>query len=172
MALLDRMLQERYAMRPVRELLNMEPLVVPPEMLSVEPVWKLTEQAVQDCIEALSQQEVFLEGLQHILEQPEFRQVERLYPVISLLERPQMLMRLLQRVEASNRVQVIIGEENPLPEMRCCSFVASSYRIGDRVAGTVSVWGPTRMHYEVATSAVEYIANALSHVLTQISVSS
>jgi heat-inducible transcriptional repressor len=172
LALLGRMLQDRYAMRPVRELLNMEPLVVPPEMLPVESVWKLTEQAVQDCIEALSQQQVFLEGLQHILEQPEFRQVERLYPVISLLERPQMLMRLLKRVAASDEVQVIIGEENPLPEMRCCSWVASCYRIGDRVAGTVSVWGPTRMHYEVATSAVRYVANALSHVLTQISVSS
>ena len=172
MTLLDRMLQERYAMRPVRELLNAEPFVVPPEMLSVEPVWKLAEQAAQDCMEALSQQEVFLEGIQHILEQPEFQHVERLYPVISLLERPQMLMRLLQQLGTSGKVQVVIGEENPLPEMRCCTFVASSYRIGDRIAGTVSVWGPTRMHYEVATSAVQYIAHALSHVLTQLSVSS
>lgn len=172
MAWMDRVLQERYAARPVRDLLQSEPAPVSVELPGMEPVWKLVEQAVQDCIESLGQQEVFLEGLQHMLEQPEFRQVERLYPVISLLEQPQMLMRLLQRLGAAGRVQVLIGEENPLPEMRCCSFVASPYRIGDRVAGTVSVVGPTRMHYEIATTAVEYIAQALSRVLTHLSVSS
>ncbi|MCS6829547.1 MAG: heat-inducible transcriptional repressor HrcA [Armatimonadota bacterium] len=172
MALIDRLLQERYSGRAVRELLNMKPSTVSSEMPVIEPVWRLVEQAVQDCVETLSQQAVFLEGLQHILEQPEFRQIERLYPLISLLEHPQALMRVLHRLGASGRVQVVIGEENPLPEMRCCSFVASSYRIGDRVAGTVSVFGPTRMHYEVATAAVEYIANALSRVLTYLSVSS
>lgn len=172
MAWIDRVLQERYSARAVRDLLRAEPALPPGEMPVSEPVWKLVEQAVQDCIEALGQQEVYLEGLQHMLEQPEFRQAERLYPVISLLEQPQMLMRLLQRLGASGRVQVLIGEENPLPEMRCCSFVASAYRIGERVAGTVSVLGPTRMHYEVATAAVEYIAQALSRVLTYLSVSS
>lgn len=172
MALIDRLLQERYSGRAVRDLLSTEPLEIPAEMSGIEAIWRLVEQAAQDCIEALSEQEVFLDGLQHILEQPEFRQVDRLYPVISLLEHPQALMRVLQRLGTSGRVQVIIGEENPLPEMRCCSFVTSSYRIGDRIAGAVSVLGPTRMHYEVATSAVEYIANALSRVLTYLSVSS
>jgi heat-inducible transcriptional repressor len=172
MAVLERTLQERYVGRAVRELLNVEPSMLPPDLVELEPVWRLVEQAAQDCVETLGEQEVYLEGLQHILEQPEFRQVERLYPVISLLEQPQMLMRMLQRLGSTGRVQVIIGEENPLPEMRYCSFVASSYRIGNRIAGTVSVLGPTRMHYEVATAAVEYIANALSRVLTQLSVSS
>jgi heat-inducible transcriptional repressor len=172
MAMLDRALQERYAGRAVRDLLSAELQPIPTELMDTEPLWRLVEQAVLDCFEALSRQEVFLEGLQHILQQPEFRQVERLYAVISLLEQPQTLIRLLQRLGASGRVQVIIGEENPLPEMRCCSFVASSYRIGNRIAGTVSVLGPTRMHYEVATAAVAYIADALSSVLTQLSVSS
>lgn len=172
MILVDRVLQEVYAGRELRELLSKEPTVLPPETKTMETVWRMVEQAMQDCVESLSRQQVFLEGLQHILEQPEFRQVELLSPIISLLEHPQALVRLFQRLGATGRVQVIIGEENPLPEMRHYSFVASSYRIGERVVGTVSVLGPTRMHYEVATSAVEYIANALSTVLTQISVSS
>ncbi|MCS7309220.1 MAG: heat-inducible transcriptional repressor HrcA [Armatimonadetes bacterium] len=171
MAWMDRVLQERYSGRAVRDMFHAESAPSLSEMPVAEPVWKLVTQAVQDCIEALGQQEVFLDGIQHMLEQPEFRQAERLYPVIALLEQPQMLMRLLQRLGASGRVQVLIGEENPLPEMRCCSFVASPYRIGDRVAGTVSVLGPTRMHYEIATTAVEYIAQALSRVLTYLSVS-
>ncbi len=172
MALMDAILQEHYAGRALRDLLSAETPALPLDSPVTEAVWNLILQAVEDCIDALSQQEVFLEGIQHIIEQPEFRQVERLYSVISLLEHPQVLMRLLQRVGSSGTVQVIIGEENPLPEMRELSFVASSYRIGDRIAGTVSVVGPTRMHYEVAMSAVEYIAQALSRVLTQISVSS
>ncbi len=171
MAVMDRILREHYAGRSLRELLSVDKPAVPVDSPVAETVWNLVLQAVEDCIESLSQQEVFLEGIQHIIGQPEFRQVERLYSVISVLEHPQVLMRLLQRVAASGTVQVIIGEENPLPEMRELSFVASSYRIGDRIAGTVSVLGPTRMHYEVAMSAVEYMAQALSRVLTQLSVS-
>lgn len=169
MAAMDRILQQHYAGRALRDLLNAEPPALPADSPLAPPSWAPVGQAVKDCIDALSQQEVFLEGIQHIIEQPEFRQVDQLYPVLSLLERPQMFMRLLQRVSTSGGVQVIIGEENPLPEMRSLSFVASAYRIGDRIAGAVSVLGPTRMHYEVAMSAVEYISNALSRVLTQIS---
>lgn len=172
MAVMDKTLQQHYAGRSLRDLLNVETPGLPTDSPVAGPVWDLVAQAVKDCIDALSQQEVFLEGIQHIVEQPEFQQAERLYPVLSLLEHPQVLMRLLQRVSVQGGVQVIIGEENPLPEMRSLSFVASPYRIGDRIAGTVSVLGPTRMHYEVATAAVEYISGALSRVLTQLSVSS
>lgn len=172
MAVMHQILQQHYAGHALRDLLNAEPPAIPAGSPLTEAVWAPVSQAIKDCIETLSQQEVFLEGIQYIIEQPEFRQVDRLYPVISLLERPQVLMRVLQRLAGSGRVRVIIGEENPLPEGRSLSLVASSYRIGDRIAGTISVLGPTRMHYEVATSVVEYVSKALSHVLTQISVTS
>ncbi len=172
MAVMHQILQQHYAGRALRDLLNAEPPAIPAGSPLTEAVWTPVAQAIKDCIETLSEQEVFLEGIQYIIEQPEFRQVDRLYPVISLLERPQVLMRVLQRLAGSGRVRVIIGEENPLPEGRSLSLVASSYRIGDRIAGTISVLGPTRMHYEVATSVVEYVSKALSHVLTQISVTS
>lgn len=172
MAEIDGILQQHYADRALHDLLNAEPPALPEGSALVEPIWTPVVHAVKDCIETLSQQEVFFEGIQHIIEQPEFRQVDRLYSVLSLLEHPQMLMRLLQRVNTSTGVQVIIGEENPLAELRSLSIVASAYRIGERIAGTVSVLGPTRMHYEVATSAVKYISSALSRVLTQISINS
>lgn len=169
---MDRLLQQHYVGRAVRSPLSGESPTLPADAPVAESVWGAVLQAVKDCIEALSEQEVFMEGIQHILEQPEFQQIERLQPIISLMERRYVLMRLLQPAAASEGVQVIIGEENPLREIRHLSFVASSYRIGDRVAGAISVFGPTRMQYEVALTAVRYIASALSRVLTQISANS
>lgn len=171
LAMIDRMLQEHFAGRAVRELLSVDRPVLPVDSPVTDVIWTMVLQAVEDCVEELSQRQVFIEGIQHIVEQPEFRQAERLLKVMSALEQSHLLSRLLQQAASSGGVRVIIGEENPVPQMRELSFVASSYRIGDRIAGAVSVMGPTRMHYEVATSVVEHIARALSRIITQLSVS-
>lgn len=170
--ILDRVLQQHYQGKELRDLIGSPPPALPAELPVPEVVWQRVLQAVHDCLESLSAQQVFVEGIPHMLEQPEFRQAERLQPVFALLERPQTILRLLRRAKGAHRVHIIIGEENPYPEMRGFSVVASTYRIGNRVAGALSVVGPTRMHYEVATSAVEYVANALSGVLTTLSVNS
>ena len=65
---------------------------------------------------------------------------------------------------------MIIGSENPLDEMRDCSFVASKYSINGRVAGSIGVLGPTRMDYPRAVSAVQFMARNLGELLTSLSV--
>jgi heat-inducible transcriptional repressor len=54
--------------------------------------------------------------------------------------------------------------------MRDCSFVGARYRIAGRTAGTIGVLGPTRMNYQRAVSAVEYMARNLGELLTALSV--
>jgi len=114
--------------------------------------------------------DVHLEGAGYMMHQPEFKDVERLETVLSLLDRRRMLYRLFSSVYLGPDVTVIIGSENPLDEMRDCSFVASKYSINGRVAGSIGVLGPTRMDYPRAVSAVHFMAANLGELLTSLSV--
>ena len=54
----------------------------------------------------------------------------------------------------------------PGPDLSDLSVVATTYRAGDRVLGTVGVVGPTRMEYARAIALVDYLAHVLTRFLT------
>lgn len=114
--------------------------------------------------------EVYLGGTGYILQQPEFKDVDRLEPVLTALEHRSSLFKLFSSVYLGPGVTVIIGRENPLDALHDLSFVGAKYYIGGRVAGTIGVVGPTRMDYGRAVAAVRFMAANLSDLLTALSV--
>jgi len=110
--------------------------------------------------------DIHTEGTSYIMRQPEFKDVERLEAVMSVLEEGRSLARLFSSLRSAPQVTVIIGSENPLDEMRDCSFVGTRYRVRGRVAGTIGLLGPTRMDYPRAVSSVEFVARSLGELLT------
>lgn len=120
--------------------------------------------------EAADQADVTTEGTGYIVQQPEFRDARRLEAVLSVLEERSALYKLFSSVYLGPEVSVIIGEENPIEEMRDCSFVGTRYRIAGKPAGTIGILGPTRMDYRRAVSAVEFMATNLGDLLTALSV--
>ncbi len=81
------------------------------------------------------------------------------------------MYKLFSSIYLSPEATVIIGSENPLAQMRDCSFVGTKYRINGRVAGTIGIVGPTRMDYRRAVAAVEFMARNLEDLLFHLSVS-
>ena len=122
-------------------------------------------------LESMDSEDVHLGGASYIMQQPEFKDIERLEAVLTLLEQRNTLYKLLSTVFPGSEVTVIIGAENPVDSMRDCSFVGTRYRINGRVAGTIGLVGPTRMDYRRAVGAVEFMARNLSDLLSDLSVS-
>lgn len=122
------------------------------------------------------ERQMYIEGTQTALVQPEFREVERFSQFLKTLqERAALLEMLGQAVTDSHGpfrlpVQVRIGEEWGRPEMAEYSLVSSSYYIGTQKHGTIGVMGPTRMDYARATAAVELMARTISDLLTRLTV--
>lgn len=112
--------------------------------------------------------EIFLEGASHILEQPEFRESDRVEPLVRFLEERKTAFETLHQVLREASVKVTIGQENPHEAMREVSMVAARYSAGSRSYGWVAVLGPTRMHYAQAVPAVQYVARALSETLARL----
>lgn len=111
---------------------------------------------------------MYREGLAHMLEQPEFRETERMRQMFELLEGGGILLSIIPTVRATEGVQVIIGDENQSDQMRNCSVVVARYGLADQVSGVLGVVGPTRMPYGRAVSSVRYLSDLLGNMLYQV----
>lgn len=116
--------------------------------------------------------EVYLDGVGKIFDQPEFKDLERLRPLLRVFDEKSRLNELLEYCVSEDKVTDVcirIGSENPLDDVRNCSIVVSPYRIGGRTTGAIGVIGPTRMQYSRTSSLVAFVANKLGSVLTELS---
>lgn len=108
---------------------------------------------------------VYLEGTLNMLSQPEFSDIERARSMLALLEAHDTLERVLNAASRTVGTKVIIGNENPVTEMRECSVVVAAYTLGGEIIGAIGVLGPTRMEYAKAMGMVQYMADHLSEAL-------
>jgi heat-inducible transcriptional repressor len=113
-------------------------------------------------------EEVFSDGLLHVMEAPEFERSDKLRRVFSVLENRAYLGELLDRVSGVGAVQVFIGAENAPAEMRDVSLVLAPYGEAGRAVGVVGVLGPTRMAYPQAIGTVRFVSTLLSELVQHI----
>ena len=65
-------------------------------------------------------------------------------------------------------MQVTIGDENPVEEMRECSLITSTYMYRDQVLGVLGVVGPRRLPYPDVISVVDETARQVSRSLSRV----
>jgi heat-inducible transcriptional repressor len=110
--------------------------------------------------------QMHLEGTTNIVDQPEFKDREKLRSLIELLEEKKLLAELVSAKGIKEGITITIGKEIERGEMQSCSLVTSPYKAG-KVKGTIGIIGPTRMRYSKLVSMVEYTAKLLSDVLSR-----
>jgi len=107
---------------------------------------------------------VYLRGATKIMNQPEFRDVDKVKDILELLERSDQLVHLFGT--PADGLTVRIGQENQLDAIKQCSIITTSYSLGGRPVGMVGILGPTRMEYGRVITVLNYLAEGLSHMLT------
>jgi heat-inducible transcriptional repressor len=120
---------------------------------------RMLQQAQEQAFAGIS-----LEGLAQLLGQPEFAQSQKLRPILEVLEQQPLLARFLAESLATPGVQVIIGAENRLEQMREASLVLTRYGSDDDLWGVLGVLGPTRLAYWRALPMVRFMAELMEVV--------
>lgn len=110
------------------------------------------------------QDKMFYKGIGRILDQPEFRDVDKIRLLVKLVEDKKRLLDIINR-DFSGPVKVYIGSELGFPEMENCSLVVASYKIRNQPSGRLAVLGPMRMEYKHIIPTLEYVSEVLSLVL-------
>ena len=128
---------------------------------------RLASSTLEDVV---PQNTLFLEGAGFLVEQVSDSEDEARVPfamlqaLLSMIEKKDQLVRLLNEYLDGSGLTVVIGTEHVSPEMRGFSMVLSPYSDGQRT-GSVGVIGPRRMRYSRAISAVDSVSRAVSRVL-------
>ncbi|HOD65873.1 MAG TPA: heat-inducible transcriptional repressor HrcA [candidate division Zixibacteria bacterium] len=110
---------------------------------------------------------IHLAGVERLLSQPEFSEIDRITRIVRLLEDNRTLKEFLSSAYEEG-LFITIGRENKFDEILNCSLVTSSYKVGS-IAGTIGIIGPTRMEYGKLVSIVDYTARAITEVLSGMS---
>ena len=118
--------------------------------------------------QAQRQTVVLHDGVRNLLRHPEFVEVNRLEELLELIEQGAQMAGILQQVAFEKDVEIIIGRENTSTGLRECSLVLTTYKMADRVRGTVGVMGPTRMRYGQIVARVRLVSQMTSEALANL----
>lgn len=112
-------------------------------------------------------EKVYLEGSINLIDQPEFREIEKAKVLLSVLEERESILELLS--QAGPGTKVAIGSENLSKSMHECTVVSATYRVHGRDVGSVGLIAPTRMEYTKGIALVEAVADLISGLLSEMS---
>lgn len=113
-----------------------------------------------DVLHDAEQGSVHTSGARHLLEHPEYQDVEKAHKLMSYLASDESLSQMFPMMEDGTRV--FIGPENVAEELKDTSVVLATYDIGEGMRGVIGVVGPTRMDYAKITAKLSYMADNLS----------
>ena len=95
--------------------------------------------------------EIYTSGATNIFKYPELSDKQSAQEIISAFEEKQQLASLVTQTlseEENKGIQVYIGNETPIQNMKDCSVVTATYELGEGMQGTIGIVGPKRMDYE------------------------
>jgi heat-inducible transcriptional repressor len=101
-----------------------------------------------------------------LLDQPEFRDPQRIRDLYEAVETKERLLEVLNQMLEEQGVCVALGGEVDDPALRRCALVASHYGGDARPMGMLGVIGPNRMDYDRVIALVDYFSQVVSEKLS------
>lgn len=117
----------------------------------------------KDLFQDAERGEVQLEGVNTLLDEPEFEQPGPLKALLRFIESPAMIHEALRTLDegAEGEVRVWIGGENPLGSLREFSVLTGRFAMDGR-QGRLAVLGPRRMWYQRALQGIDAVRQIMS----------
>ena len=123
--------------------------------------------AVAEAIDQDEDLEIYTSGTTNIFKYPELSDSKNAVELISTFEEKQQLAEIVTSTlsnSENNGIQVYIGNESPVENMRDCSVVTATYEIGDGLKGTVGIIGPKRMDYENVVNNLKNLMKQMEQI--------
>ncbi|HPU30069.1 MAG TPA: heat-inducible transcriptional repressor HrcA [Syntrophorhabdaceae bacterium] len=121
--------------------------------------------SIETILEAKDKREIYIDGTSKIMGFPEFADIESLKELFKALEKKEKLLRLLDKCLKEEGINVILGIESDIKEMKNVSIITSTYKITDKSLGILGVIGPIRMDYSRLIPIVNYTAKTVSDII-------
>lgn len=115
--------------------------------------------------------EVYTSGATNIFKYPELSDKESAKELISTLEDKSSLSNLIKETQEDKKgngtgIQVYIGSESPISNMKDCSVVTATYELSEGVKGTIGIIGPKRMDYKNVVKNLTELRDEIDKILS------
>jgi heat-inducible transcriptional repressor len=134
----------------------------------LDPLWTRHRGLLEQIGGLLRDRNLYISGAINVLDHPDFSEVGTMRGLLKAFEDKARLVDLLTRMAEERGVQVMIGGENPVEEMRECSLITSTYTYRGQILGVLGVVGPRRMAYGDVISIVDETARLVSNSLSRV----
>jgi heat-inducible transcriptional repressor len=101
-----------------------------------------------------------------LLEQPEFRDPNRIRDLFATVETKERLVEVLDRMLEAGGTRVAFGDEVDEPGLHRCAVVASSYGADEAPLGVLGVIGPSRMDFGRVIPLVDFLSRTITEKLS------
>ncbi len=161
---IGRALSRRYRSKTFQDILD--DMAAPADPL--DPLWTRNRSLVEQVQALLRARTLYISGAINVLDHPDLSDVGSVRRLLGAFEEKARLIDLLSRMAQERGIQVVIGGENPVEEMRECSLITSTYTYRGQVLGVLGVVGPRRMPYSDVISLVDETARLVSNSLSRV----
>ena len=121
--------------------------------------------SIIDCLSDMVTQKkhIVRVGETKLLNEPEYADLETAKKVLNVISSDQ-IDEVLTSQDGEDDITFTIGKENNTEELKNCSVVKASYKIGGKQVASIGVIGPERMDYGSVASALKVIVSELGKV--------
>ncbi len=120
--------------------------------------------AVAEAIRADEDLEIYTSGANNIFKYPELSDNEKASEIITAFEEKKQLTEFVYDTlsKTDDRgIQIYIGEESPVKNMKDCSVVTATYELDEGLHGTIGIIGPKRMDYEKVVNTLKSLTSQM-----------
>lgn len=119
-------------------------------------------QAIDNLLKNTKNEKVMVSGTLNILNEPEFKDLDKLRRILTILDEDGPLKNIVPEAVSEN-VDIRIGRENELEDIKEMSLVFAGYKSFGEM-GKIGVIGPVRMEYWKAAGTVETVRDFIDEL--------
>lgn len=120
---------------------------------------------ISKSMEDISNIELYSNGINKILNFPEYKDLEKAKSFMKFFEDEDSVVDILLNNQANKGIDIVIGEENAYEQIKDCSVLTATYRLGDKTIGKIGVIGPTRMDYIQVINTLQMFSKNITELI-------
>ena len=133
----------------------------------VTALLSLVGQFLDEFVEEMSHQKVFLQGASKLLAYPEYHDVHKAQELLDFISDENNVPVLRTFTRDIDGVRITIGPENGSGPLQNASMVYATYNIGSIGRGLIGIVGPTRMDYARLSARLALFSKGLNRLIAE-----
>jgi heat-inducible transcriptional repressor len=134
------------------------------DRLLKEATRALASQTRSLAVAATEAGDVYSAGYAHILDMPEFFDIDVTKTVLGLLDEFKTLQSLFEKSFGEDPVHILLGEDLEMEFLQPCSMVFTHFKAGPKRSGNIGVIGPCRLNYPTIVPTIRYFGELINEM--------